>query len=129
MTDRFVVVPASYVLFLRRVGEEDQILLQLRQGTGYMDGHWATAAAGHVERGESVFAAAAREAAEELGVVVDPADLPSGWLDLELTVEVEAKAKELAVARLIAWTAGGRRRPRRRARGAGGLPAAAGASG
>lgn len=68
MTDRFVVVPASYVLFLRRVGQEDQILLQLRQGTGYMDGHWATAAAGHVERGESVFAAAAREAAEELGV-------------------------------------------------------------
>lgn len=68
MTDRFVVVPASYVLFLRQVGGEDQILLQLRRGTGYMDEHWATAAAGHVERGESVFAAAAREATEELGV-------------------------------------------------------------
>ena len=68
MTERFVVVPASYVLFLRRVGEEDQILLQLRRGTGYMDEHWATAAAGHVERGESVFEAAAREATEELGI-------------------------------------------------------------
>lgn len=68
MIDRFVVVPASYVLFLRRVGDDDQILLQLRQGTGYMDGHWATAAAGHIERGESVFEAAAREAAEELGI-------------------------------------------------------------
>lgn len=68
MTERYVVVPASYVLFLRRVGEEDQILLQLRRGTGYMDEHWATAAAGHVERGESVFAAAVREATEELGV-------------------------------------------------------------
>lgn len=68
MTDRFVVVPASYVLFLRQVGGEDQVLLQLRRGTGYMDEHWATAAAGHIEKGESVFDAAAREATEELGV-------------------------------------------------------------
>ena len=68
---RFRVVPAAYV-YLRREG---QVLLQLRQGTGFMDGHWAAAAAGHVEAGESVQAAAAREAREELGVVVDPADL------------------------------------------------------
>lgn len=68
MIDRFVVVPASYVLFLRQVAGEDQVLLQLRQGTGYMDDHWATAAAGHIEQGESVFEAAAREATEELGV-------------------------------------------------------------
>jgi len=51
------------------------VLLQLRQGTGYMDGFWATAAAGHVEKGESVFAAAQREALEELGVEIDLADL------------------------------------------------------
>ena len=31
---------------------------------------------------------------------LDPADLPSEWLDLDLTVDVEAKAKELAVLRL-----------------------------
>ncbi len=68
MTEPFAVVPASYVLFLRTVGDEDQILLQLRRGTGYMDEHWATAAAGHVERGESVYAAAVREATEEIGV-------------------------------------------------------------
>ncbi len=66
---RFQVVPAAYVLLLR--GSE--VLLQLRQNTGYRDGHWATAAAGHVEQGESVLAAAAREAAEEIGVV--PAEL------------------------------------------------------
>ncbi len=53
----------------------EQVLLQLRQGTGFMDGHWATAAAGHVEEGESVYAAAVREAREELGIDVDPADL------------------------------------------------------
>lgn len=67
---RFRVVPAAY-LYLRREG---QVLLQLRQGTGFLDGHWA-AAAGHVEAGESVRAAAVREAREELGVEVDPADL------------------------------------------------------
>jgi 8-oxo-dGTP pyrophosphatase MutT (NUDIX family) len=40
-----------------------------------MDGHWAAAAAGHVEAGESVLEAAVREAAEELGITIDPADL------------------------------------------------------
>ena len=72
---RFQVVPAAYV-FLRRTSDDvDQLLLQLRQGTGYMDGHWAAAAAGHVEAGESVLDAAAREAVEELGITIDPADL------------------------------------------------------
>ncbi|HSE10254.1 MAG TPA: NUDIX domain-containing protein [Nocardioidaceae bacterium] len=68
MTDRFVVVPASYVLFVREQDGERQVLLQLRKNTGYMDDHWAAAAAGHIEEGESVFEAAAREATEELGV-------------------------------------------------------------
>jgi 8-oxo-dGTP pyrophosphatase MutT (NUDIX family) len=68
MTDSFAVVPASYVLFVRDVAGVRQVLLQLRKNTGYMDDHWAAAAAGHVERGESLFEAAAREAAEELGV-------------------------------------------------------------
>jgi 8-oxo-dGTP pyrophosphatase MutT (NUDIX family) len=69
MIDRFVVVPAAYVYFLRpgpRGGQE--VLLQLREGTGYMDDHWAAAVAGHVEKGESVFEAAAREAVEEIDV-------------------------------------------------------------
>lgn len=71
MTERFKVVPAAYVL-LRRC---DAVLLQLRQNTGYMDGFWATGAAGHVEQGESVFEAAVREAREELTVRVPAADL------------------------------------------------------
>lgn len=52
-----------------------RVLLQLRQNTGFMDGHWAAAAAGHVEQGESLFDAAVRESAEELGIAVDQADL------------------------------------------------------
>jgi 8-oxo-dGTP pyrophosphatase MutT (NUDIX family) len=69
MTDRFVLVPAAYVLFVRPGADgSDEVLLQLRSGTGFMDGHWAAAAAGHVEAGESVFEAARREAAEEVGV-------------------------------------------------------------
>jgi 8-oxo-dGTP pyrophosphatase MutT (NUDIX family) len=69
--DRFQVVPAVYVIFRR----EQQVLLQLRKNTGYRDGYWATGAAGHVEADESVLAAACREVAEELGVVVTAGDL------------------------------------------------------
>ena len=83
MTPRFQLVPAAYVYLLR---DDDgapaspptgatRVLLQLRQNTGYMDGHWAAAAAGHVEQGESVTEAAVREAAEELGVAVAVVDL------------------------------------------------------
>lgn len=64
----FVVVPASYLYLLRIRDGVDEVLLQLRQGTPYMDGHWAAAAAGHVERGETAYAAAQREATEELGI-------------------------------------------------------------
>ena len=72
---RFQVVPAAYVFLRRDVDGAEQVLLQLREGTGYMDGHWAAAAAGHVEAGESVLDAAVREATEELGITVEPADL------------------------------------------------------
>lgn len=82
---RFQVIPAAYVFLLRPgagagsgslyagadTAGPDEVLLQLRRGTGYYDEHWASGAAGHVEPGESVFAAAAREAREELGVSID----------------------------------------------------------
>jgi 8-oxo-dGTP diphosphatase len=72
---RFRVVPAAYVFLLRGTGRDAEVLLQLRQGTGYRDGHWAAAAAGHVEADESVLAAACREAAEEVGVKIEQDDL------------------------------------------------------
>ena len=66
--DRFVVVPASYVFLLRDGVTGPEVLLQLRQNTGFMDDHWAAAAAGHVEKGETAYDAARREALEEIGV-------------------------------------------------------------
>ena len=70
------MVPAAYLLLCRGEGRDLEVLLQLRgPALSYRPGHWATAAAGHVEPGESVFAGGAREAQEELGVVVDPADI------------------------------------------------------
>ncbi len=67
--ERFTVVPAAYVFLLRPGGDGGrEVLLQLRQGTGYMDDHWAAAVAGHVEKGETVYDAARREADEEVGI-------------------------------------------------------------
>jgi 8-oxo-dGTP diphosphatase len=79
-TGRFVVVPASYVFLLRDGDTGQEVLLQLRQNTGYMDGHWAAAAAGHVERGETALDAAHREAAEEIAVTA---------LDLEFVTAMQ----------------------------------------
>lgn len=80
MTDPFVVVPASYVFLLRDGAAGPEVLLQLRQNTGYMDDHWAAAAAGHVERGETAIDAIHREAAEEIGVTA---------LDLEFVTAMQ----------------------------------------
>ncbi len=63
-----MVVPAAYVYLMRDGLTGPDVLLQLRQNTGYKDGHWAAAAAGHLERGETAYDAARREAAEEIGV-------------------------------------------------------------
>lgn len=68
MIDRFVVVPAAYVFLLRDGATGPEVLLQLRRNTGFMDDHWAAAAAGHVEKGETAYDAAHREALEEIGV-------------------------------------------------------------
>lgn len=75
MISRYHVIPAAYVFLRRRRDGAEEVLLQLRRNTGYRDGFWAAAAAGHVEAGESVVRAACREVAEELGIELDPGDL------------------------------------------------------
>ncbi|MGB6022520.1 MAG: dihydrofolate reductase [Ornithinimicrobium sp.] len=67
---RFAVVPSVYVVLVRPSDHGAEVLLQVRRGTPYMDGWWACGAAGHVEHGESVHAAATREAREELSISI-----------------------------------------------------------
>lgn len=71
MEQENALIPVSYVIFR----EGNKVLLQRRQGTGFLDGYWSNAAAGHVEAGESSLDAAIREAHEELGLVLHPEQL------------------------------------------------------
>ena len=59
-----------HLLFFRA----DQVLLLRRFNTGYADGQYSVPA-GHLDGGETVMAAAAREAEEETGVWIEEADI------------------------------------------------------
>jgi 8-oxo-dGTP pyrophosphatase MutT (NUDIX family) len=73
--EHFRTLSAVMLFLVRERGEREELLLQRRQNTGYSDGMWDCAASGHVDMGESMTAAMAREAWEELGISVDPADV------------------------------------------------------
>ena len=64
-------------LVLTRINEkrEKEILLQLRQNTGYMDNMYDFACSGHVDKNESFTQALVREAKEEIGISVKEEDL------------------------------------------------------
>jgi 8-oxo-dGTP diphosphatase len=51
-----------------------KVLLLRRANTGFADGSWSVPG-GSLEAGETLPAAAIREAKEEVGIVIDPADL------------------------------------------------------
>lgn len=70
MPERYRSIIDVHVI-LERGGE---ILLLERQGTGYCDG-MLHLPSGHLDEGEPVTEGAAREAREEAGVRIDPADL------------------------------------------------------
>lgn len=66
--------PLAVHVFLVQQGK---ILLMRRAGSGYADGKLGLPA-GHVDLGETPTACAVREAAEELGIVLDPSELRPG---------------------------------------------------
>jgi len=70
-SDRYRSIVDIYVLLQRPDG---LILLLERSGTGYADGQLCPPS-GHLEAGESVVQGVIREACEEVGVRIDPADL------------------------------------------------------
>jgi 8-oxo-dGTP diphosphatase len=71
VSDRYRSIVDVYVLLRHPDGK---ILLLERAGTGYADGQLCPPS-GHLEAGESVVQGGIREAREETGVLIDPADL------------------------------------------------------
>lgn len=63
--------PVTVHLFFFR---EDQVLLSRRYNTGYRDGEYSVPA-GHLDGGETVVAAAQREAHEETDVQINPSEI------------------------------------------------------
>jgi len=71
----FSRLAVNLVLLLNNKQNEKEILLQLRENTGYMDNMYDFACSGHVEKGESFSKALVREAKEEIGIEIKEEDL------------------------------------------------------
>lgn len=69
-SERFTLRPAVYLILIR----DNKVLLLRRFNTGWRNGDY-TLPAGHVDGRESIRTALSREAAEEVGVTVQPAAL------------------------------------------------------
>lgn len=69
-TDRFKLIPAVYLLLRRG----DEVLLLRRANTGYQDGKYSLVS-GHLDGDELATTGIAREAQEEAGITIDPADI------------------------------------------------------
>lgn len=67
-------IKANIVVFLLLTNQKGEVYLQQRSNTGFMDGLYEPIA-GHLEYGEYPVQAAAREASEEAGIIVNPEDI------------------------------------------------------
>jgi len=71
MADRYTSCTDLHLVLRDTQG---RVLLGQRQNTGFADGAWHFPS-GHLEGGESAKAGTAREAAEEIGIHIEPRDL------------------------------------------------------
>jgi 8-oxo-dGTP diphosphatase len=75
LTQHFAAPAAVMLLLFREHEGRRQVMLQHRHNVKVLNDLWDTAVTGHVERGESLREALAREAGEELGITIRPEDL------------------------------------------------------
>lgn len=82
--------------------QKSQVLLLLRQNTGYYDGYYGLVS-GHIEAGESAQEGLIREAKEEAGISIDPHHLrfvhcmhrQTNRLNIDLFFECEVYQEEI----------------------------------
>lgn len=68
--ERFKITPSVYLVLIKN----NKILLSRRHNTGYFDGNYSFPA-GHLDGNETLKQAMVRETKEEIGVLLDTADL------------------------------------------------------
>ena len=82
--ERFKMPVAAYLI----VKNGDNLLLSLREGTGYMDGYYGLVS-GHVEEGEPVRYACVREAKEEANIELKMKDIKPACVMHRITPQTE----------------------------------------
>lgn len=75
MLDKYYSRLAADLIITRINNGKKEMLMQLRQNTGYMDNMYEPACGGHVEEDESFVKTIIREAKEEIGIEVKEEDL------------------------------------------------------
>lgn len=75
MKERYQSKIAVFLVLTRETENGEEILLQRRYNTGFMDGMYDMASSGHVEKGETLTQAVVRESREEIGIELDEYDL------------------------------------------------------
>lgn len=73
--ERFKNPSSVGLLLIRYNNGKEEILLQKRKNTGYMDGYYDVGASGHVENYETMKMAVIREAKEEIGIDIEIEDV------------------------------------------------------
>ena len=75
MSEKYYSKLSTNLLLMRENKGKKEVLLQLRQNTGYMDGMYDFTCGGHVEKNESYAKAMIRESSEEIGITIKEEDL------------------------------------------------------